>query len=302
MRSTGQDATKLLLKALVQHPISFVQHEGRQVFQRELTPRHKVKDTPRRPSAPVNLFGHGLPLRPHIHSAGRATNQDITHTFHVCSNKREKLSRLVAQLRENHEGERMIVFMNTKVSCAELQARLVEQRDACETLNGDMDQATREASLEAFRACRPGLLVATDVAARGLDIDDVSVVNFDMASTCDSFVHRVGRTGRAGKKGLAVSLLNRLDKNDLRVACEVADHFGTAGKTVPAGLEAFLQEVRERAADAGLETGAASADTHTHNTGLTDPQVKLQGHQLARVLAAPSIKQKHSKLPASSWL
>ena len=105
----------------------------------------------------------------------------------------------------------------------------MQRRYSCGVLQGDLDQASREAALFGFRRCKPGILIATDVAARGLDVEDVKVVfNYDMPSTCDSFVHRVGRTGRAGKTGVAVTLLHSGERQDRRVAQEVADHLEAA--------------------------------------------------------------------------
>lgn len=211
-----------------------------------------------------------------IGAADRASNQEINQFFHRCSNSREKMARLTEELEKSQLAKRrVIVFTNTKASCAELQDRLLERGQRCVTLNGDMDQAAREAALRAFRASKPGVLVATDVAARGLDIDDIAVVvNYDLPTALDVFVHRVGRTGRAGKTGVAVTLLSP-DKQDLRVAQDILGHLTTAGIDVPA-LAAFV--------DAGLEIASCG----THNTGFTNPKVKLEGHNLARVLAPAS--------------
>lgn len=90
--------------------------------------------------------------------------------------------------------------------------------------------------------------MATDVAARGLDVDNVKVVfNFDLPTTSDTFVHRVGRTGRAEQHGMAVTLLNPFDRREQQVAQEVANYLVAAG-VYNMELHVFLQE--------GLETGS----------------------------------------------
>ncbi|CAJ1352731.1 unnamed protein product, partial [Effrenium voratum] len=221
-------------------------------------------------------------------TVGRAANRDITHRFYVCSSEREKMDQLIKQINEvNEVGERMIVFLNTKLACFDIHSQLMQRRYSCGVLQGDLDQASREAALFGFRRCKPGILIATDVAARGLDVEDVKVVfNYDMPSTCDSFVHRVGRTGRAGKTGVAVTLLHSGERQDRRVAQEVADHLEVAGQSV-AELRAFGECLNRR--DPETSSSFSGHTGYTHNTGLTHPQVELRGHQLARILASDKL-------------
>jgi ATP-dependent RNA helicase DeaD len=94
------------------------------------------------------------------------------------------------------------------VGTAELASELTARGFVAEVLNGDLSQDAREQVLNRFRRGQIGVLVATDVAARGLDIDDIShVFNFDLPLESEVYVHRIGRTGRAGKDGIAVSLI-----------------------------------------------------------------------------------------------
>ena len=128
----------------------------------------------------------------------------------------------------------MLVFLNTKVGCLEVQSSVARLRKQCFVLQGDMDQASREVSLADFKNCKPGVLVATDVAARGLDIENVMVVvNYDLPTASDTFVHRVGRTGRAGKHGVAVTLLSPVRKRERQVAREVADYLAAGNIPCP---------------------------------------------------------------------
>lgn len=110
-----------------------------------------------------------------------------------------------------------IIFCNTK-RWAETLIRLMRQRGVHgEALHGDMSQNQRDRVMHGFRKKRFRFLVATDVAARGLDIDDVShVFNYDLPKDPDIYVHRIGRTGRVGKKGKAISLISPNEIHDLR--------------------------------------------------------------------------------------
>ncbi len=115
------------------------------------------------------------------------------------------------------EMTRVIVFTRTKRGADKLTKRLVGAGVAASAIHGDKSQAQRERALEAFRAGSARALVATDVAARGIDIDDIShVVNFDMPFVAESYVHRIGRTARAGKAGIAISLCAHDEKPLLR--------------------------------------------------------------------------------------
>ena len=117
----------------------------------------------------------------------------------------EKFAVLYNLLRK-HEGERILVFRNRKSGCEDLVRLLNAHGIAALELSGDVDQKKRIRILEDFRAGRAKVVVATDVAARGLQVDDISlVVNYDFPYEPDDYIHRIGRTGRAGETGTAVS-------------------------------------------------------------------------------------------------
>src|SRR5580693_2836833 len=123
--------------------------------------------------------------------------------------KRETLRRLI----RSAEGlKNAIIFCNRKREVAQLHRSLVRHGFSALALHGDMDQPSRTAALEEFRRGAVTLLVASDVAARGLDIPDVShVFNFDVPHHPDDYVHRIGRTGRAGRAGAAITLVAPAD-------------------------------------------------------------------------------------------
>ncbi len=103
-----------------------------------------------------------------------------------------------------------IIFCNRKVDVSELFRSLTRHEFSCGALHGDMDQRSRMTMLSNFRDGKLKLLVASDVAARGLDIPDVShVFNFDVPIHAEDYVHRIGRTGRAGRSGKAFTLVDK---------------------------------------------------------------------------------------------
>eukprot|EP00913_Durusdinium_trenchii_P013083 g12283.t1 len=115
-----------------------------------------------------------------------------------------------------------LIFCSTKRLCNQLSEQLERQGVPCSAVHGDKGQREREAALSGLKEGRLKLLVATDVAARGLDIKGVTlVVNFDAPSNTEDYVHRIGRTGRAGQKGHAVTLINDRDAHALRGIVEV---------------------------------------------------------------------------------
>jgi ATP-dependent RNA helicase DeaD len=118
---------------------------------------------------------------------------------------------------EHEDVKRALIFARTRIGTAELATRLTRQGSPAETLNGDLTQEARERVLNRFRNNQIQILVATDVAARGLDIDDIShVFNHDLPSEVEVYVHRIGRTGRASKTGIAVSLITPAEHAHLR--------------------------------------------------------------------------------------
>ncbi|MBN1259091.1 MAG: DEAD/DEAH box helicase [Anaerolineae bacterium] len=119
----------------------------------------------------------------------------------------DKLAAL-ALLLETEDVTSTLIFVRTKVGAADLVDALVERGFQAEALHGDMNQPARETVMARFRREHVAILVATDVAARGLDIDGIShVINYDLPYEAEYYVHRIGRTGRAGRTGTALSLV-----------------------------------------------------------------------------------------------
>jgi superfamily II DNA/RNA helicase len=137
------------------------------------------------------------------------TAQTLVKTGREPHDKRETLRRLI---RDSVGLKNAIIFCNRKREVATLHRSLVRHGFSAVALHGDMDQQARTAALEQFRKNEVTLLVASDVAARGLDIPDVShVFNFDVPHHPDDYVHRIGRTGRAGRSGTAITIVAPAD-------------------------------------------------------------------------------------------
>jgi ATP-dependent RNA helicase DeaD len=127
----------------------------------------------------------------------------------------DKIKALEKLLREN-EGVSTIVFVKTKRDAADIEKELQRRGIDAKALHGDLTQRQREQVMRAFRDSRVKVLVATDVAARGLDIKGVGlVINYELPENPESYVHRIGRTGRAGKEGTAISLVAEPEKRRL---------------------------------------------------------------------------------------
>ncbi|MGN0803297.1 MAG: DEAD/DEAH box helicase [Candidatus Faecivicinus sp.] len=117
-----------------------------------------------------------------------------------------KLDALILLLRA-YDPQRCMMFVNTKLMADEVAAHLNKNGFTCEAIHGDMNQSQRTRVMEGFKAARLPILVATDVAARGIDVSDVDyVINYDVPQNSEYYVHRIGRTGRAGKEGSAITI------------------------------------------------------------------------------------------------
>jgi ATP-dependent RNA helicase RhlE len=147
------------------------------------------------------------------HTGGLATK--ITHVAHVMPSD-QKTNWLATFLRR--ETEPTIVFVRTKRWADRLARRLAERHIKIATLHADRTQSQRTAAIEGFRSGRYRVLVATDIAARGLDIDGIGhIINYEVPTSVDTYVHRVGRTARAEAEGTAITLSTPEEAPALRV-------------------------------------------------------------------------------------
>lgn len=174
---------------------------------------------------PVHVFVGGVEEK-------LVANKSITQVVMVV-NQHEKMSQLTNLLRSKPRGTKTIIFAGTKRMCDQLSYTVGREFNAI-AIHGDKRQQERDAALASFKAGRNPVLVATDVAARGLDVKDVQVViNFDFPNGVEDYVHRIGRTGRAGATGEAYTLFTSTDS---KYARELSQVLTEAGQDVPAQL------------------------------------------------------------------
>ncbi len=141
---------------------------------------------------------------------------DIRQTYAVVP-YREKVDAL-ARILQVSDGDAAIVFVRTKGACDEVGAELIARGVSAAAINGDVPQKERERIIERLRSGKLDVLVATDVAARGLDVDRIDlVVNFDAPGEVESYTHRIGRTGRAGRSGEALTFFTPREMSRLRL-------------------------------------------------------------------------------------
>ncbi len=134
---------------------------------------------------------------------------DMIDQFFITAERRDK-DRAIKAILKNDNPDRVIVFTNTKAAARKVAARLHKEGFGAMEIHGDLIQKKREAVLDKFRKNRLKVLVATDLAARGIDVHDVThIINYDLPPEIQVYVHRIGRTGRMGKRGKAVSLVTR---------------------------------------------------------------------------------------------
>lgn len=181
------------------------------------------------------------PVRVTVGEVGMA-NEDITQVVNVIPSDGEKMPWLLEKLPGMIDDGDVLVFASKKATVDEIENQLLQWGFKVAALHGDKDQSSRMETLQKFKTGIYHVLVATDVAARGLDIKSIkSVVNFDIARDMDMHVHRIGRTGRAGDKdGTAYTLITQ---KEARFAGELVNSLIAAGQDVPAELMDLAMKV-----------------------------------------------------------
>ncbi|MFA9391345.1 MAG: DEAD/DEAH box helicase [Prolixibacteraceae bacterium] len=158
-------------------------------------------------------------MKPNAHRIvieGRnVVNKDIDHQYFICSEE-EKLSKLM-QMIKAEPGIRGVVFCRTKARAQQLAKQLIAKNVAADAIHGDLLQKERDKVMRAFKKDRIQLLIATDLAARGLDVEGLSfVVHYQLPESEEYYTHRSGRTARAGKKGISLCLVSVAEVSKLK--------------------------------------------------------------------------------------
>ncbi|MFT6265191.1 MAG: superfamily II DNA/RNA helicase [Oleiphilaceae bacterium] len=203
------------------------------------------------------------PVEIQLQSADASTLVQRVFTVH----KGEKTA-VLAHLIKQHQWRQALIFVNAKNKCNHLAEKLSKRGITAEVFHGDKGQGARSRVLDAFKSSKIQVLIATDIAARGLDIEKLPVViNFDLPRSPSDYMHRIGRSGRAGEVGLALSLIDHEDyhhfkiiekKNKIRLEREqvagfevddfISDAFSTANKPVDKPEGSDKQKRKNKAA------------------------------------------------------
>jgi len=184
----------------------------------------------------------------HVHRPAEENKVDVTHRF-VHLEHEAKVGALVGELREAGRG-RTLVFVRTKRGADRLVKRLGNEGVAAVAMHGDKSQNQREQALARFEAGTVDTLVATDVAARGIDVEGIShVINFDPPEDREAYVHRMGRTGRAGRSGIGVTFVGSEQRRDVGAIARELNldrEFGQAGLSAPTSSTGPERQTRSR--------------------------------------------------------
>jgi ATP-dependent RNA helicase DeaD len=197
---------------------------------------------------PIKELAKRILYRPEFVSITKkdATNKNIKQYYYVVD-ERERDDALI-RLMDYKNPVKSIVFCRTKKEVDRLSTFLVSQGQSAKGLHGDMEQRQREEVIRAFKRSSIETLIATDVAARGLDVSDVShVFNYHIPFDSESYVHRIGRTGRAGKDGIAISIVTPHEFNSLKKIQK------DVGSTLESKVIPTIRDVQMKQKDSLLE-------------------------------------------------
>ena len=212
-----------------------------------------------------------------------STNAGITQTLEFCadSKKRDFLLLLMKHAGAYHAKRLALIFVDTKRDANDLVGFLVNGGFEATSIHGDRSQEERLAALKSFKSGVTPVLVATDVASRGLDIPNVShVVQYDLAHNLDDYVHRIGRTGRAGNTGTATAFYNQKNRS---VAKALLGYLSQHGQDIPQGLvdiasQASTLPSRSNGKSATTTTTRASARRGLSGDPSPPPQTYTAGN------------------------
>lgn len=230
------------------------------------------------------------PLR--IEVSPPSSTLDEVDQFLVRTTQGQKVSKLESLLR-THPMKRTIIFARTKSGASRLASRLRERGHRASAIHSDRSQADRVRALESFREGKVELLVATDIAARGIDVREVShVVNFDMPYLPKDYIHRIGRTARAGRRGVAFSLatpedargvaaIERLISRKLRRLGEREESDESRGRRAPTSARPRTSRGTRDAANSSGHDGGS------RRNGRRRPRGRRRGTPVATTVRAP---------------
>ncbi|HEV8094855.1 MAG TPA: DEAD/DEAH box helicase [Burkholderiales bacterium] len=208
-------------------------------------------------------------------AARNAAAELVTHVLHPVA--RQKKRELLAYLIQTRGLKQVLVFCGTRIGANRLGHQLRKDHIHADAIHGDKSQSEREASLEAFKAGKTAVLVATDVASRGLDIEGLpQVINFDIPRSPEDYVHRIGRTGRAGLTGEAISLVAPEDLDSL------------------AAIEKLIRKKIERVLVSGFEPDGGTLATLMGRDAVPPPERRKPERE------RPAASARHASVPRTT--
>ncbi|MBK7939014.1 MAG: DEAD/DEAH box helicase [Lewinellaceae bacterium] len=169
------------------------------------------------------------------------TNENIEHIYYVCraDNRFATLKRVV----DANPGIYALIFCRTKIETKEVAEQMIRDGYDSDALHGDLAQADRDRVMQRFREGNLQLLIATDVAARGLDVSNIShVINYGIPDEIEAYTHRSGRTGRAGRTGISISIITPKFEDKIRLI-ERKTKAAFTKKNIPTGIEVCEQQL-----------------------------------------------------------
>jgi len=219
-----------------------------------------------------------------------STSANITQRMEYIPEK-EKVTRLLDLLERGHSAEMLtIVFTETKRGADYLDNYLHDRGFSSTCIHGDRNQREREEAVQLFKSGQSPILVATAVAARGLDISNVRhVINFDLPSEVDEYVHRIGRTGRAGNTGWATSFYNEANQ---KIAPGLVDLLNEAKQDVPDRLKQIAR--------ASLENGGRRGSTREQKNAFGSVDIRKEKENKETVMTQGSMR-KVTKIEDDDW-
>ncbi|EXB93551.1 DEAD-box ATP-dependent RNA helicase 20 [Morus notabilis] len=178
------------------------------------------------------------PYKVVIGSPNLKANQSINQVVEVVTDM-EKYNRLIKLLKEMVDSGKILIFIETKKACDQVTRQLRMDGWPALSIHGDKNQAERDWVLAEFKSGRSPIMTATDVAARGLDVKDIKcVINYDFPSSLEDYVHRIGRTGRAGARGTALTFFTHANAKFARELIKILQE---AGQVVTPALSALVR-------------------------------------------------------------
>ncbi|MFL5762967.1 MAG: DEAD/DEAH box helicase [Bacteroidia bacterium] len=168
-------------------------------------------------------------------------NENIEHIYYVV-HARDKYAAL-KRIADSNPDIFAIVFCRTRIETQEIADSLIKDGYAADSLHGDLSQAQRDHVMKRYRSRSLQMLVATDVAARGIDVNDVThVINYNLPDEIENYTHRSGRTARAGKKGVSICIINMKEVGKIKIIERIIKKKFTAG-VLPTGFEACEKQL-----------------------------------------------------------